>query len=120
MKKETAIEWLIGELNGYDEDCEIFRIAKAMEKEQSIFDYCAGFEASSEGWNAEHGLKNIHNVAEEINAEDYYNKTYAGGLDNYQNNAATLVIPINQIDLVNTTISSDTKWVLTLKNKKDD
>ncbi len=34
MKKETAIEWLIGELNGYDEDCEIFRIAKAMEKEQ--------------------------------------------------------------------------------------
>lgn len=34
MSKETAIEWLIGELNGYDEDCEIFQIAKAMEREQ--------------------------------------------------------------------------------------
>ena len=34
MRKETAVEWLIGELNGYDEDCEIFQIAKAMEREQ--------------------------------------------------------------------------------------
>ena len=34
MKKETAIEWLISELNGYDEDCEIFQKAKAMEREQ--------------------------------------------------------------------------------------
>ena len=36
LKKQTAVEWLIDELNGYDEDCEIFMIAKAMEKEQII------------------------------------------------------------------------------------
>ncbi len=34
MSKQTAVKWLIGELNGYDEDCEIFQIAKAMEREQ--------------------------------------------------------------------------------------
>jgi hypothetical protein len=78
MKKETAIEWLIGELNGYDEDCEIFKIAKAMEKQQSISDYCEGFKASGEGWNGEYGLKDMLDVAGEIDAEDYYNKTYGG------------------------------------------
>ena len=59
MKKETAIEWLIGELNGYDEDCEIFRIAKAMHREQII-----------EAWK--NGAK-IYDYS----AEQYYNETYA-------------------------------------------
>jgi hypothetical protein len=42
MSKETAIEWLIGELNGYDEDCEIFTIAKEMEREQILHAYREG------------------------------------------------------------------------------
>jgi len=62
MKKETAIEWLIGELNGYDEDCEIFRIAKAMEKEQMLDAYNAGKD-------------DHHHMSY---AEQYYNKTYGG------------------------------------------
>ena len=79
MSKETAIQWLICELNGYDEDCEIFQIAKAMEKQQCISDYCEGFKASSEGWNGEYGLKDVLDVAGEIGAEDYYHRTYKGG-----------------------------------------
>jgi hypothetical protein len=62
MKKETAIEWLIGELNGYDEDCEIFRIAKAMEKEQMLDAYNAGKD-------------DHHHMSY---AEQYYNETYGG------------------------------------------
>jgi hypothetical protein len=52
--------------------------AKAMEKQQSISDYCEGFKASGEGWNGEYGLNNMLDVAGQINAEDYYNKTYGG------------------------------------------
>jgi len=62
MKKETAIEWLIGELNGYDEDCEIFRIAKAMEKEQIKDAWHDGFRFDSK-YN---------------NFKEYYNETYGG------------------------------------------
>ena len=47
-----------------------------MEKQQSISDYCEGFKASGEGWNGEYGLKDMLDVAGEIDAEDYYNKTY--------------------------------------------
>ena len=79
MSKQTAVEWLIDNLKGYDDDCEIFQIAKAMEKQQSITDYCEGFKASGEGWNGEYGLDNILDVAGEIDAEDYYNRTYKGG-----------------------------------------
>jgi hypothetical protein len=64
MKKETAIEWLIGELNGYDEDCEIFRIAKAMEKEQII--------------NTWYDCKLSIVDKKPMDAEDYYNETYGG------------------------------------------
>jgi hypothetical protein len=64
MKKETAIEWLIGELNGYDEDCEIFRIAKAMEKEQIL--------------NAWYDCKLSIVDKKPMDAEDYYNETYGG------------------------------------------
>jgi hypothetical protein len=49
-----------------------------MEKQQSISDYCEGFKASGEGWNGEYGLKDMLDVAGEIDAEDYYNKTYGG------------------------------------------
>lgn len=30
----TAVEWLIGEIKGYDDNCEIFQQAKQMEAEQ--------------------------------------------------------------------------------------
>lgn len=80
MKKQTAVEWLVSKLSitfqtMYSEEIEQ---AKAMEKQQSISDYCAGFEASGEGWNGEYGLKDMLDVAGEIDAEDYYNKTYGG------------------------------------------
>jgi len=79
MSKQTAVEWLIDNLKGYDDDCEIFQIAKEMEKQQSIYDYCEGFKASGEGWNGEYGLDNILDVAGEIDAEQYYINTYKGG-----------------------------------------
>ena len=66
MSKETAIEWLIGELNGYDEDCEIFQIAKAMEREQIT-------EAHLQGLYSDIKMKG------EKQAEQYYNETYKGG-----------------------------------------
>jgi len=88
MSKQTAIEWLGHELNVklfydispelWEQVNEIFKRAKAMEKQQSISDYCEGFEASGEGWNGEYGLKDMLDVAGEIDAEDYYNKTYGG------------------------------------------
>jgi hypothetical protein len=31
---KTAVEWLIRQIKGYESDCEIFQIAKEMEKEQ--------------------------------------------------------------------------------------
>jgi hypothetical protein len=79
MKKQTAVEWLQERYNkninlmSYD-----FEQAKAIEKQQSISDYCEGFKASGEGWNGEYGLKDMLDVAGEIDAEDYYNKTYGG------------------------------------------
>ena len=88
MSKQTAVEFLGHELNVklfydispelWEQVNEIFKQAKAMEKQQSISDYCAGFEASGEGWNGEYGLKDMLDVAGEIDAEDYYNKTYGG------------------------------------------
>jgi len=88
MSKQTAIEWLGHELNVklfydispelWEQVNEIFKRAKAMEKQQSISDYCEGFKASGEGWNGEYGLKDMLDVAGEIDAEDYYNKTYGG------------------------------------------
>jgi len=69
MKKETAIEWLIGELNGYDEDCEIFRIAKAMEREQIEL-------AFDEGSEYEYQYHINGDYRKE--ASTYYNETYGG------------------------------------------
>lgn len=91
MKKQTAVEWVIQKLIGSGyltqgpsntvNGLKVKRIinqAKEMEKQQSISDYCAGFEASGEGWNGEYGLKDMLNIAEEIKAEKYYNETYGG------------------------------------------
>ena len=80
MSKQTAVEWIVSKLSitfqtMYSEEIEQ---AKAMEKQQSISDYCEGFKASGEGWNGEYGLKDMLDVAGEIDAEDYYNKTYGG------------------------------------------
>ena len=61
MKKQTAVEWLIDELNGYDENCEIFLIAKAMEKEQIEQAFVDGVDSGSL-----------------MAANTYYNKTYGG------------------------------------------
>lgn len=60
LKKQTAVEWLIDLLKGYDEDCEIFNIAKAMEKNQII-----------EAWQ---------NGAEiyDDSAEQYFKETFGG------------------------------------------
>jgi hypothetical protein len=80
MSKQTAVEWLEQKLKGdniFSLDV-VLQQAKTMEKQQSISDYCAGFEASGEGWNGEYGLKDMLDVAGEIDAEDYYNKTYGG------------------------------------------
>ena len=82
MKKQTAVEWLEKEistkLGTNDLLGDLYKQAKAMEKQQSISDYCEGFKASGEGWNGEYGLKDMLDVAGEIDAEDYYNKTYGG------------------------------------------
>ena len=80
MSKQTAVEWFVKELfkkiDYIQVDPKLIEQAKAMEKEQSISDYCAGFKASGEGWNGEYGLKDMFNVAEEIEAEKYYQETY--------------------------------------------
>jgi hypothetical protein len=86
MKKQTAVEWLIQNIvedqtikaKSMSEWTTIYEQVKAMEKQQSISDYCEGFKASGEGWNGEYGLKDMLDVAGEIDAEDYYNKTYGG------------------------------------------
>lgn len=70
MSKETAVEWLIGELNGYDEECEIFQKAKAMEREQIESAYKQGrFDE----------IDAMDDLAFKPVAERYYNETYKGG-----------------------------------------
>ncbi len=80
MSKQTAVEWLVDKLPHSIETQFKKQIdqAKAMEKQQSITDYCEGFKASGEGWNGEYGLIDMLDVAGEIDAEDYYTKTYGG------------------------------------------
>jgi hypothetical protein len=85
MSKQTAVEWLVEQMiqyglvsKGTDSNNVLFQQAKAMEKHQSITDYCEGFKASGEGWNGEYGLIDMLDVAGEIDAEDYYTKTYGG------------------------------------------
>ena len=86
MSKQTAVDWLVDEIekhyiinNGRLDPTVVMELkmqANAMEKQQSITDYCEGFKASGEGWNGEYGLTDMLDVAGEIDAEEYYNKTY--------------------------------------------
>jgi len=84
MSKQTAVEFLAKSLKDFphikhsQSFKDLVNQAKAMEKQQSISDYCEGFKASGEGWNGEYGLKDMLDVAGEIDAEDYYNKIYGG------------------------------------------
>jgi len=86
MSKQTAVEFLAKSLKDFphikhsQSFKDLVNQAKAMEKQQSISDYCEGFKASGEGWNGEYGLKDMLDVAGEIDAEDYYNKTYGGDM----------------------------------------
>jgi hypothetical protein len=79
--KQTSVEWLLEKIQldhskATGKLYENIEKAKQMEKEQIVNSYCDGFYRSGEGWNGEHGLKDIENIAEEINAEQYYNETY--------------------------------------------
>jgi hypothetical protein len=73
MSKQTAVEWLIDELNGYDEDCEIFQIAKAMEREQIEHAFDVGYGSGSDA------PPRKYPQLEYYEASEYYNETYKGG-----------------------------------------
>ncbi len=83
----TAVEWLVSELKHCKEANGFIVVtpsllnmleqkAKAMEKKIIIDSYCEGFKKSGEGWNGEYGIEDFNKLSEEIQAEDYYNKTY--------------------------------------------
>jgi len=84
MSKQTALQWFIYKITANHDKhfIDMYRAeieeALQMEREQIISNYCSGFKASAEGWNGEHGLKDMRNIAEEIKAEQYYNQTYGG------------------------------------------
>jgi hypothetical protein len=62
---KTAVEWLIRQIKGYESDCEIFQIAKEMEKEQlyNFIDFI----------NERHF--NSFRISKD-EAEQYYNETF--------------------------------------------
>jgi len=67
MKKQTAVEWLVGKLSitfqtMYSEEIEQ---AKAIEKEQIIEAFCEGYDHDGDNYDGA-----------EIS---YYNRTYKGG-----------------------------------------
>jgi 3-dehydroquinate dehydratase len=64
---KTAVEWLIGQIKGYESDCEIFQQAKEMEKERIINATLYGFRQDSDGDDWE---------GDKHNAEKYYNETF--------------------------------------------
>jgi len=80
MSKQTAVQILVESMTTSDVSfySKEIAIALQMEREQIISNYCRGFEASAEGWNGEYGLKDMCNISEEINAQQYYNATYGG------------------------------------------
>jgi hypothetical protein len=76
MKKQTAVEWLYGELSKnhisndsiksrIDKEEEIWKQAKAMEREQIIKAFCEGYDHDGDNYDGA-----------EIS---YYNRTYKGG-----------------------------------------
>jgi hypothetical protein len=76
-KKQTAVEWLVEQLevNNYISENAHWLIdeAKEMEKQQIIDARNDGFNISGEGWNGEYGVRNFD---EEVNSKQYYNETY--------------------------------------------
>ncbi len=80
--KQTALQWFKDVTYPYlDKESKeyvdiLFNHALQMEREQVISNYCSGFKASGQGWNGEYGLNDMLNVAEEIEAEKYYQETY--------------------------------------------
>jgi hypothetical protein len=64
---KTAVEWLIGQIKGYESDCEIFQQAKEMEKERIINATLYGFRQDSDGDDWE---------GDKHNAEKYYKETF--------------------------------------------
>jgi hypothetical protein len=63
---KTAVEWLIGQIKGYESDCEIFQQAKEMEKEQhkqTWLDSTAQFDNAAE-------------MTYKKDFEQYYNETF--------------------------------------------
>ena len=74
MSKNTAVEWLVDELNKkidfiplnkWDEIRDIVQQAKAMEREQIIKAFCEGYDHDGDNYDGA-----------EIS---YYNRTYKGG-----------------------------------------
>ena len=71
MKKQTAVEWLELELDKLPlvDILEVFRKAKAMEKEQIIAAYRNGRKDEDTAY---------YDAFFQRTCEDYYNKTYGG------------------------------------------
>ena len=76
MSKQTAVEWLYSELSKnhisnnsiksrIDKEVEIWKQAKAMEREQIIKAFCEGYDHDGDNYDGA-----------EIS---YYNRTYKGG-----------------------------------------
>ena len=61
--KKTAVEWLIEQIKGYDNDCEIFEEAKEMEKHQIRQAYNDGKAA-------------VIHIEQNMSLEEYYDKNY--------------------------------------------
>jgi hypothetical protein len=89
--KQTAIEWAEDKLsdlnsavvNGEIDSKEyheirvnIWKKAKAMEKEQIIDARVSGFASSAEGWNGEVPCMKWSEMLRETKCEEYYNETY--------------------------------------------
>ena len=78
--KQTAVEWLINELDLDNDSYHMKRInqAKEMEKQQIIDARLNGFMISGEGYNGEYPYegkdKNI--ISTEIDNDQYYNETF--------------------------------------------
>jgi hypothetical protein len=85
--KQTAVEWLVKELNNlhpdlilslkiWDDIDNLINQAKQMEKEQIIDARANGFMSSAEGWNGEIPCMKWSELVRETKCEEYYNETY--------------------------------------------
>ena len=86
MENQTAVEWLVTQLEGEEslvarivglkEYNQIVKQAKQMEKEQIIDARANGFMSSAEGWNGEIPCMKWSELVRETKCEEYYNETY--------------------------------------------